>query len=505
MKLTRSLPQQAYDAKQVRHYEPQIAKQQNISMYQLMERAGEALFTALKENFLPVHSILVVCGKGNNGGDGFVVARLALQAGYQVTLLLLADQALITGDALLAMERYHQSGGHTTTIKQQNQASILIEQFNGEVIIDALLGTGFKGELSTVFQNTINAINNQQANVLSVDIPSGLAANTGIAAKTTIKATVTVTFIAMKMGLLTGQAANFVGQLYFADLAVANVFEQLVSSDTRILTLKNIPRLKTRAPASHKGNIGLVLAIGGGQGMPGAIRMASEAALRTGAALVAVCCHQHNIPLVFNGRPELMFAPSEPEQLKLARCLTTAKAIIIGPGLGQSDWAKQLFSLSLCLTKTTTIIDADALILLAQQPSFNENRVLTPHPKEAASLLACHVNDIEANRFTAVKNIVKKYGGICVLKGSGSLISNGKEVFINTTGNAGMASGGMGDVLSGIIAALSLQLPNLFDAVKLAVFIHGQAADIVAEQHGARGMLASDLFLPLQALVNTST
>jgi len=246
--------------------------------------------------------------------------------------------------------------------------------------------------------------------------------------------------------------------------------------------------LTKRLNTSHKGTIGQVLAIGGSIGMPGAIRLASEAALRSGAGLVAVCCHQDNQALVFNGRPELMLAPSIAEELVNASALNKAKVLLLGPGLGQTEWSKSLFesvvgSFINDNKKENMVIDADGLTLLAKTNYFCNRWILT-------------------DRFYAVQAIAKKYGGICVLKGAGSLISDGHTVVINSSGNAGMASGGMGDVLSGIVAALVLQTENYFIATCLAVYIHGAAGDIIEAEQGQRGMLASDLFLPLQRLVN---
>jgi ADP-dependent NAD(P)H-hydrate dehydratase / NAD(P)H-hydrate epimerase len=513
MKVTQILPQQAYNAKQVREHEAQVAKQLEISMYQLMERAGAASYQLLTEQQInqgakqgkKPSSILVVCGKGNNGGDGFVVARLAKQAGLTVVVLLLCAQTHVKGDALIAMQSYLAVQGEIHSISDTCEVAKQIKNFTGDIIIDAMLGTGFSGQLKPVFHRAINAINHHQVPVLSLDIPSGLTADTGFTAQTAVNATVTVTFIAPKKGLLTGQAANHIGKLYFAGLAVDNHFNAVVKSDVFVLNQASKPQLSSRKPASHKGDIGLLLAIGGGQGMPGAIRLASEAALRTGAALVSVCCEQHNQAVVVNGRPELMLAPNNADLLNAARVLNKAKTVLIGPGLGRSEWAKKLFNVVVskqAKLKKTLIVDADALYFLAQQPFIDNNRVITPHPKEAAMLLNCSVNDIEADRFAAVEKLAQKYGGICLLKGAGSLISNGQQTWINTSGNAGMASGGMGDVLSGIIAALSMQLPDLFTAVKLAVYLHGYVADVVAQKQGQIGMLASDLFLPLQQSIN---
>jgi hydroxyethylthiazole kinase-like uncharacterized protein yjeF len=514
----------AYSAKQVLNNESIVAQSQQIVLYQLMERAGSAAFETLQQHWPDAKSILVLCGKGNNGGDGFVIARLAHLAKIQVRVLVTCDVTSVKGDALLAYQNMV-SVGVTDIVTENVIAQVAL--FSGDIIVDALFGIGFYGSLATPMQQLVTAINDNTAEVLSVDIPSGLCATTGFVENTlAVMAKVTVTFIVYKQGLLTGQSANFVGELILADLLLGEGFKQQVSC--RHYFQKEYPLydgvsfLTKRLNTSHKGTIGQILAVGGGVGMPGAIRLASEAALRSGAALVAVCCHQDNQALVFNGRPELMLAPPDAKKLANSLAISKAKVLLLGPGLGQTEWSQNLFDLivtpfvegkkldgnkledkNIAGTKNGNIvIDADGLTLLAKTNYFCSRWVLTPHPKEAATLLGCDTAAIEANRFDAVQAIAKKYGGICILKGAGTLISDGDTVVINSTGNAGMASGGMGDVLSGIITALILQTDNYFVATCLAVYIHGAAGDIIADRQGQRGMLASDLFAPLQQLVN---
>lgn len=503
----------AYSAKQVLAHEALAAQSQKLAMYTLMERAGGAAFDALRQRWPEPNSVLVLSGKGNNGGDGFIIARLAHLANIQVSVLITCDIANIKGDALIAYQAMLDAG--VSRIFTQKLSEHLSD-FSGDVIVDAIFGIGFLGILNSPMQQLVSAINEHKAPVLSVDIPSGLCATTGFVSEANaVIADVTVTFIVYKQGLLTGQAANFVGELVLADLGLGQVFTRLVSSrvgyQQSAPLLNGVSPLAKRLNTSHKGNIGQILGVGGGQGMPGAIRLASEAALRCGAGLVSVCCHIDNQALVFNGRPELMLAPSDAKQLANSTAMKNAKVLILGPGLGQTAWSKALFDLVVSIVINADevispdkwlVLDADGLTLLSQTKHFCSRWILTPHPKEAASLLGCDVASIESDRFSAVQNIAKKYGGICILKGAGSLISNGKQVVINSTGNSGMASGGMGDVLAGIVAALALQTNDYFAATCLAVYIHGAAGDIIANNYGQRGMLASDLFSPLQKLVN---
>ncbi|MFT7005618.1 MAG: hydroxyethylthiazole kinase-like uncharacterized protein yjeF [Colwellia sp.] len=509
----------AYSAKQVLNNESGVAQSQQIALYQLMERAGSAAFETLQKHWPKAKSILVLCGKGNNGGDGFVIARLAHLAKMQVTVLVTCDVTSIKGDALLAYQNMVAVG--VTDIVTDNVIA-QVALFSGDIIVDALFGIGFYGSLATPMQQLVTAINTNAADVLSVDIPSGLCATTGLVENSlAVIAKMTVTFIVYKQGLLTGQSANFIGELILADLLLGDAFKQQVTChhyfQKEYPLYDGVSFLTKRLNTSHKGTIGQILAVGGGVGMPGAIRLASEAALRSGAALVAVCCHQDNQALVFNGRPELMLAPNEAKKLANSLVVSKAKVLLLGPGLGQTQWSQNLFDLIVApfvegtkledekvagKQNSNIVIDADGLTLLAKTNYFCSRWVLTPHPKEAATLLGCDTATIEANRFDAVKAIAKKYGGICILKGAGTLISDGDTVVINSTGNAGMASGGMGDVLSGIVAALILQTDNYFVATCLAVYIHGAAGDIIADRQGQRGMLASDLFAPLQQLVN---
>jgi len=519
MKLSTSLSQSpvttsVYSAKQVLENEANVAQSQNIALFELMHSAGAAVFEQLLKSWPNTEHILVLCGKGNNGGDGFIVALLAHKANIKIDVLLMCNVDELKGDALLAYQAMTTAGvvliKHNIASSENCQGLSVIKSFSGDVIVDALFGIGFKGQLTKPLQNLVKGINYHDAKVISVDVPSGLCATTGQVqgeeiAEQAIIADVTVTFIAYKQGLLTGQAANFVGKLLLAPLAINKAFIKQITTDTSYSQFSIPLELPKRLAASHKGDSGLLLAIGGGLGMPGAIRLASEAALRCGVGLVSVSCHQQNQALVQSGRPELMLAPTTSILLELSQPFKKAKGYLIGPGLGQGNEAELLFKLtceSSRINNKFMVVDADALTLLSQSKQYYSNWVLTPHPKEAGTLLQCDVATIEADRFSAVRAIATQYGGVCLLKGAGSLISDGKRVVINNSGNAGMASGGMGDVLSGVISALILQSDSIYSATCLAAYIHGAAADIIANKNGQRGLLASDLFIPLQQLLN---
>ncbi|WP_448249356.1 NAD(P)H-hydrate dehydratase [Thalassotalea agariperforans] len=499
-----SVSQHAFTAKQVLNNEAKVANSQGIALAELMEHAGRAVFDEIAKLNLREKTLLVVCGKGNNGGDGFVVARLALAAGYQVSTVVLANKNQLKGDALLA---------YTALAKVTNDIEFITEfsQFqcwqhdqkieDVAVIVDAIFGIGFRGQLPDYIANIIQQLNLSSALKVAVDLPSGVNASTGEVINDAFQADKTLSFIAAKCGLYTGQAANYCGDIELKGLNLNQAFCQQVNTKQFIQYQQHLPLVPKRKATSHKGDIGLLLTLGGNTGFPGAIKLASMAALRSGAALVSVASHYDSRLLVHSQTPELMIAGHELSELAQNDYLSKAKQILIGPGLGLDTWAKSIFNYALSLNKPL-VVDADALTLLSQSPSYRDNWVLTPHPGEAARLLGCTIAEIEQDRFLAIAKITEKYGGICVLKGAGTLISDGKYCWINTSGNPSMASGGMGDVLSGIIAALLMQMNDKLDAVRLAVFLHGYIADNIVKQQGEIGLLASDIVSHIPTFIN---
>jgi ADP-dependent NAD(P)H-hydrate dehydratase / NAD(P)H-hydrate epimerase len=266
-----------------------------------------------------------------------------------------------------------------------------------------------------------------------------------------------------------------------------DIFQQVLPSAVRVAKIP-LPR---RDRCSHKGDYGHVLIVGGDRGYSGAARLAGEAALRVGAGLVSVATRAEHAGLMNLSRPELMCHGVNTAD-QLAVLLEKASVVVVGLGLGQSNWAKELFSTALNSQKKM-VIDADGLNLLARSPVVNPDWILTPHPGEAARLLNCSTAEIQRDRFSSVLSLQAKYGGIVILKGSGTLIASGDEIAVSTTGNPGMASGGMGDVLAGVIAGLLAQGLSLKNAAQQGVYNHGLAADLAAENDGERGLLASDL------------
>jgi ADP-dependent NAD(P)H-hydrate dehydratase / NAD(P)H-hydrate epimerase len=484
------LPTKLYTAAQVRELDRITMAECGIPGIELMSRAGNAVFRHLRIKWPNAKSIAVFCGSGNNAGDGYIIAGLAQAVGLKVTVYVFADPENLKDNAFIAYRDYIKAKG-TITPFQADQA------INAEVIVDALFGTGLSKPITGVFAQAIQLINKSQSNVIAVDVPSGLNSDTGSVMGCAVKAACTVTFIGLKQGLFTGLAADYCGEIIYASLAVPkDVFKNVVSNIYRVIK-KTIP---PRARCAHKGDNGHVLIIGGDRGYSGAARMAGEAALRVGAGLVSVATHPEHAALVNIGRPELMCQGVENVE-QLSALLDKADVIVVGPGLGQSKWAAELFIAAIKSAKML-IIDADGLNLLAHVSEKHQLWVLTPHPGEAARLLNCATADVQQDRFAAVVALQSKYGGIAVLKGAGTLIAEHDEIAVSTTGNPGMASGGMGDVLAGMIGGLIAQGFSPKDAAQQGVYLHGMAADLAAEQAGERGLLASDLFPYIRQLVN---
>lgn len=532
-----SLPQQAYDANKVLLNERQVAERRGLGMPELMAMAGKAAFDNIRAEFPKKKAWLIYCGKGNNGGDGFVIAKLALAEGLSVQVLVLADKKQITGDAqhhlnllldelslsknkLETRKEPSSSSQHAQIIFDANtvDAAQVLSERNNDLIIDAIFGIGFKGHLSLPLQNLINDINLARQPKVSIDVPSGVNASTGAVTSCAIQAALTISFIVLKQGLVTGKSPDHTGKLIVEGLSLQQDFQDAILSDCYLLirfadkfsnedlqSNITLPRIPKRLPSSHKGTFGTLLLVGGNKNYPGAISLASQSALRTGAALVAVCCHSENRSIVFSSQPELMIGGINADSIIASSHFNKTKALVIGPGLSTDKWAIALFDT--CIAKGVwKVVDADALRILAiksiDESTSYSKLILTPHPGEAAALLDASISEVEMDRFAAVKKIAQKYNAICVLKGAGSLISDGQMIWVNTTGNAGMASGGMGDVLSGIIGALLTQFKDPLAAVKLGVFIHGLAADNIARNQGQRGMIASDIIKQLPTLVN---
>ncbi|MEE8428422.1 MAG: NAD(P)H-hydrate dehydratase [Gammaproteobacteria bacterium] len=483
-----------YSTAQVRELDRVTIEEFGIPGYTLMTRAGAGVLRVVRERWPEARCIAVVCGVGNNGGDGLVMARLAKAAGLVPLVLQLGEPRQLRGDA-------------ATAAKELTAAGIAVEKFDAhrlqgaDVVVDAVLGTGVNRPLEGQWLEAIQAINQYPAPVLAIDIPSGLNGDTGMPMGASVRAACTVSFIGRKQGLATGQGPEFCGIQEFDNLGVpaevvAKVQATAVLITPTILKSVQIPRPRH----THKGMCGHVLVVGGDHGAGGAARLAAEAAARVGAGLVSVATRAAHAAVIAATCPELMCHGVESGR-DLQPLLSRATVVAVGPGLGQSTWASQLLCQVLDHRKPL-VVDADALNLLAQDRSDQEEWVLTPHPGEAGRLLGSDAQSIQQDRFAAVSQVAQRYGGVCVLKGAGTLIAApGDPVAVSPTGNPGMAGGGMGDVLTGVIAGLMAQGLSLRDAAKTGAYVHGAAADLAATK-GERGLLAGDVLACLRTVIN---
>lgn len=498
--MAEQLPKNLYTAAQVREFDRIAIDEYKIPGIQLMKRAGRAAFDLLLQRWSAPEHVHVFCGTGNNGGDGFIVAALAAQRALPVTVWQIGDPTKITGDALLARQF-------------AEAARVSMKLFNGEVpsngvVVDALLGTGLSGAARAPFTGAIEAINSAGLPVLALDIPSGLCSDSGSKLGPTIRAAATITFIALKRGLFTADGPEYCGEVVFSPLQIPDaIYTRATATCMRVVLDDFNALLAPRPRTAHKGHYGHVLVVGGDYGMAGAAAMSAQAAARTGAGLVSCATRAGHLPALVARCPEVMVHGIDSIG-ELSPLLERATVIVLGPGLGRSAWGEQMVygiwqyaqvkSLAL-------VVDADALNLIAEnriviQPNY-DNWVLTPHPGEAARLLGSSTADVQSDRFAAARALQRRYGGAVVLKGAGSLIASRDSLDVANYGNPGMASGGMGDVLSGIIGGLLAQGFSLANSARLGVCLHGRAADLSAHD-GERGMLATDLLPHLRRLLN---
>jgi NAD(P)H-hydrate epimerase len=393
----KNLPAEIYSVATVRKIDRTAIEEEGIPGYTLMTRAGKAAVRAARERFPDAKRWQVVCGAGNNAGDGYVVARLAAQEGIVVSVLTLVDPESLKGDAATAYGDFSAEGGIVMPWKGELDGE-------AEVLFDGLLGSGLEREVGGEFATAVELMNGHRASVVALDIPTGLHGDTGQVLGSAVHADLTVTFVALKAGLFAGDGPGLSGEIVFAGLDVPEhcrprgdaMYRRI---DDRILR-RLLPR---RARAAHKGKFGHVLIVGGGPGMPGAVRLAGEAALRSGAGLVSIATHPSHAALLVGARPELMCHGVD-DARGLSELIDKASVIAVGPGLGQSEWANLLF-VAMKAVERPSVWDADALNLLAGSPSNAEKRVITPHPGEAARLLSSSTGAVQGDRRGALDSL----------------------------------------------------------------------------------------------------
>lgn len=487
-RLTRNVAR-VYPSADVRAFDRCAIEQLGIPGIRLMHRAGRAALGALRERWPEARRITVVCGGGNNGGDGYVVAGLAKDAGLEVQAIAAHAPEKLQGDALAA---YRFAVNRLGPIEGAGEDW----QPDGDVVVDALLGIGVRGALRPNMASAAQRINQAGKPVLALDAPTGVDADTGgLLASEPVRAAVTVTFVAAKLGLVTGPALNYVGDLLFAPLGLPEAARD--RPGIKVLSGAGLPRLQRQADA-HKGDFGRLLVVGGEADMGGAPLLAGEAALRTGAGTVTVATRGVHRAAILARRPELMACAAE-DAASLEGPLQQASAIVVGPGLGRAPWAQALLARCVAAGKPL-VVDADGLNVLAAGGGIGTlpaGTVITPHPGEAARLLGQNAAWVQSHRPQAACQLASG-NAVAVLKGAGTLIAaDGAVQAVCRRGNPAMATAGSGDVLAGIIGALLAQGLDSLAAAELGVWLHARAGDEAAANASA-ALMASDIVAALR-------
>jgi hydroxyethylthiazole kinase-like uncharacterized protein yjeF len=497
-----------YCATKVESLEQVLMNDNVVSLKELLHRAGAIAWQTLYAHWPNCEQITICCGCGKNAGDGFVLAQLAKKQGLQVRVWAIEDLANLLPEVANEAAACQAAGIKIEPYQGQSELSC-------DVIVDALLGTGLNRNLDGRYLQLVQAINAAQAPVMSLDVPTGINANSGKILGAAVKAEMTLCFLLPKIGLFTDSGLSHAGRVLCDDLGIEQKHIELVAADASLLVsnmMKNL--LAPRERHTHKGHYGHVLVIGGDYGMGGAVRMAAEAAMRVGSGLVSVATRPEHVNVVTTNRPEIMcYSVTSAEELK--PLLDKATVIVIGPGLGKSTWSRELFAAVLECNKQL-VIDADGLNLLSENPRQIKNAIFTPHPGEAKRLLIGALEQSEKSsadaialtnsndRFALARELQQYYSGVVILKGAGTIISpaDGEIQSVCIAGNPGMATAGMGDVLSGVVGGLLAQGLTAAESAKLGVYAHALAGDMAAKKGGERGMLASDLFKYLRMLAN---
>jgi len=486
----------------------------------LMENAGRGAAELICNTFPDIDKkkIAIVAGKGNNGGDGFVIARYLLNQGISVRVYLLTDPKGLRGDGETNFNIFHRMKGEVISVpssKDYQKIKRDLEKF--DILVDGIFGTGLDAEVRGYYREVIDHLNMLQRPIVAIDIPSGLDADTGKPLGTAIRAFLTVTFGLPKIGLLISPGLDYAGKVKVIDIGIPKKLVEEEKIPTYLLEKEEIQSWLSvpRHPDTHKGDYGHLLVIAGSVGKTGAAAMSCQAALRMGAGLVTLAIPKSLNPIMEMKLTEVMTEPlpETPKQTlslrafsAIVRLCENKKAVIIGPGLGTY---KETQSLVLKLIKALDlpiILDADGLTALATQPktlpATNRSLILTPHPGEMARLIRSSAKEVLENRFGVSKNFSQSQHVHLVLKGHPTLIASPKgEVFINPTGNPGMASGGTGDVLTGMIGGLICQGFDILPSLQASVFLHGMAGDEGAQEMGEKSLIATDMIEKLPALL----
>lgn len=506
-------------ASQMQNIDRRTIEQYGIPGLELMERAGLGVVRTIEEMLVNVadKKVVIFCGRGNNGGDGFVIARRLFQRGAQVEPYLLGQEKDIKGDAWVNLERVLGLGLEVKSITEREQ---MASSLDADLIVDAIFGTGIKGAVKGLAAEVIELINNAEALVVAVDVPSGLNTDTGAVEGPCVQAEVTVTMALPKRGLLLSPGREYAGRLEVVDIGVPPKAIEEEGVNVELLEDKDIAALlPVRPPDAYKGDCGRVSVIAGSVGMTGAAALTCQGVMGSGAGMAILAIPESLNDIMEVKLTEVMTRPlpeTEERTLSLAaepkiwELLEWADVLAIGPGLSRHEETKALVRRILAKVDIPTVIDGDGLNALAEDVDMlsqvKTDIVLTPHAGELSRLIPRSIAEVNAWRIEVAQGSAKDFG-VVVLKGSPTIIADPSgEAFINPTGNAGMATAGSGDVLTGAIAGLMAQGLRGIEAAKVGVFIHGLAGDMVARRKGQWGLIAGDLVDALpEAMVSVDT
>ncbi|MYD43151.1 MAG: NAD(P)H-hydrate dehydratase [Gammaproteobacteria bacterium] len=481
--------ERVYTGTECREIDRVAIEEYGIESFRLMHRAAHFAKIELLNRWSNPNSVTIVCGAGNNAGDGYLLAEGLHARGVAVQIMQIGALDRLQGDAQRAFK----------AIEKLDLEFSSNSGMHGEIIVDALLGTGVRGAIRPNFVDAIDRINASSRPILALDLPSGIDADTGgFLTAEPVRATLTTCFVGRKFALVTGSARNVAGEVASSDLDIPEQAFECVAGTRVIPTSADECRLPSRPPNSHKGHFGHVLIVGGNRGMGGAALLAGEACLRTGAGLVSVVTHSDHAPALLAARPELMIRGSA-DGLVDESLLNRADVIAVGPGLGRDAWAQQALK-SVVAKQMPLVVDADALHWLADSKhQLPKNSIVTPHPGEAAHLLNVATSSIENDRASAIKNITQQFACVGVLKGAGSLIANHGELYgVCDIAEPTLSTAGSGDVLTGVIAACLAQLKKSLTATALGVHLHATAGCRARETGGGRGVIAGDFISALR-------
>jgi hydroxyethylthiazole kinase-like uncharacterized protein yjeF len=506
-------------AAEMREVDRLSTERHGIAGLTLMENAGKSVAEFLQLRFRNIarRRIVILCGKGNNGGDGFAVARRLLETGAKPTVFVFASPDDVRGDAAINLKRWQDLSRELQIVRSPGEwQSLKAPLASADIILDALLGTGIRGPVEGLLKQVIEDVNRKRPEqaVVSVDIPSGLPADTGEANGVVVAANYTITFTAPKMGMLAGHASDFVGQLIVRDIgSPPELIEETGNGNLRWSEPREFLKFAAlRAPAGQKGDYGHALIVAGSVGKTGAAVLSSWAALRVGAGLVTVATPEPALPIIASHTPEIMTVPLPATDIGsialrsldndfFASILKGKRALAIGPGLGTHEQTQSFVRAVLAKRSALPVIlDADGLNAFAghtaELKAAGQSLALTPHPGEMARLLGCEIKDVQANRFGTAQKAAADWNAHLILKGHQTVIAspNG-HASINSTGNPGMATAGTGDVLTGILAGLTAQYgaDDWPRVLAFGVYLHGLAGDIAYADSGEAPLMASDL------------